>query len=784
VARLSISLFGSFVVRFDDQILTEFSYDKVRALLAYLTVEAERPSRRERLAGLLWPDLPEAKGASNLRTALYDLRNAIRDREVAPPFLSITHSTLQLNPDVPIWSDVAAFRAQVAVSETTTAPDLRDPEYEEILTRTAHLYTGDFLHGFDVDSGPFDDWVLMQREALQLQALDVLERLIVLYQGRADHERVLMWARRQIALEPWREQAHRHAMRALAALGQRAAAVAQYERCCLVLREKLGLEPEPETRALLVQIRKGSLDLAPGSAGTPPQGHADHVLRTSSTSGGQRTPGAEVEDPEEQAQEGLGQPGQAQQELGHQELAQPELGQQGSGSRFAGLVVHPPWSPDRVERTVRDAEDLRRQFATNFGDRAAFAAAQASRDIGRAAGRAGAEALSHLYAGVVLANTTGAGFRESLSHFSRALALAQSEDMPEMTTAVLRYLGIDLPGEGVEGDGSPLIQAVTLYRDLGHRVGESHMLGVLAAACLDHGDLSGAKRYGEEGVLLARELGDRREEGALCRVRGIAELLQGQYGESMRCLQKAMTCFREVEQPAGEAATLRVMGALFDHLGAYDRAEQVLSRSMDILPESGSPADIMEAWLYLALTSLHAGDDAGAVGGAGKALSLLSALGDGSQRSGYPRLRAAALTIRGRVLAHQRRYDDAARAYREAMAIRQRGRWPGLSAEPRAGLAELTLGDEGPHTALSEIEGLLPYLEAGNLTGALDPLHVYLICYRVLDAADDVRSRQVLLRAHQMLSARAASIEDEGLQRAYLESVAVNREIAAAAAAA
>jgi tetratricopeptide (TPR) repeat protein len=262
----------------------------------------------------------------------------------------------------------------------------------------------------------------------------------------------------------------------------------------------------------------------------------------------------------------------------------------------------------------------------------------------------------------------------------------------------------------------------------------------------------------------------------------VAALLQGQYGQSMRCLQKAMSCFREVEDPEGEAATLRAMGALLDHLGAYERAQRVLMRSMDTLPEGGSPASIMEGWVYLALVSLHTGDGAGAIGGAGKALSLLDALGDGSRRSTYPWLRSAALTVRGRALAQQGRYDVATRAYREALAVRQRGRWPGLSAEARAGLAELALLDGGPEAALLEVEGLMPSLESGNLTGALEPLHIYLVSYRVLAAARDPRSRQVLTRAHQMLLERAASIEDEGLQRAYLQTVAANREIATAAA--
>ena len=47
-----------FEVTMDDQPVTTFGYDKVRALLAYLAVASQRPHRRESLAGLLWPEQP------------------------------------------------------------------------------------------------------------------------------------------------------------------------------------------------------------------------------------------------------------------------------------------------------------------------------------------------------------------------------------------------------------------------------------------------------------------------------------------------------------------------------------------------------------------------------------------------------------------------------------------------------------------------------------------------------------------------------------------------------
>ena len=54
MARLEITLLGTFQVKLDGELLTGFRSDKSRALLAYLAVESTRPHRRDWLASLLW----------------------------------------------------------------------------------------------------------------------------------------------------------------------------------------------------------------------------------------------------------------------------------------------------------------------------------------------------------------------------------------------------------------------------------------------------------------------------------------------------------------------------------------------------------------------------------------------------------------------------------------------------------------------------------------------------------------------------------------------------------
>ena len=100
MACLRVRLLGPLQVTLDEVAATGFVSDKVRALLAYLALETGQPHRREKLAGLLWP---ERSARANLRPALSNLRQVVRDRKATPPLLYVSWQTVQLNPEGDAW---------------------------------------------------------------------------------------------------------------------------------------------------------------------------------------------------------------------------------------------------------------------------------------------------------------------------------------------------------------------------------------------------------------------------------------------------------------------------------------------------------------------------------------------------------------------------------------------------------------------------------------------------------------------------------------------------------
>ena len=273
MTHLSIRLLGPMQVTLDGQPVTRFETEKVRALLAYLAVEADRPHRRDFLAEMLWPERPKGAATANLRHTLASLRRAISetatqrkpDCQIAPPFLLANRQTIQFNGAGDAWVDVKAFAALLQGSQSPDQPPLA------ALEEAVGLYRGLFWEDASVtDSAALEEWLLLTREQFGRLVLDALHRLAEGYAKAGDYGRALRHAWRGVETEPCDEQAQRQVMRLLAITGQRSAALAQYEACRSILADELGVEPAAETTELSQRIRADDLEvLAPNRERQP-----------------------------------------------------------------------------------------------------------------------------------------------------------------------------------------------------------------------------------------------------------------------------------------------------------------------------------------------------------------------------------------------------------------------------------------------------------------------------------------------------------------------------------
>lgn len=262
---LKISLLGPLTATLDNQPIS-FRTDAQRVLLAYLAAHHGMPQRRDTLAGLLSPDRNDKDALTYLRNRLTRLRSALKDDAATPPWLTIDRKQITLRIGTDVIIDVTEFEQRLDAVEKHAHRQLAGcPNCMARLEEAVALVRGEFLAGLNFPSDVWEAWLLGQREHLQQRSMDALTWLRDTSMVHNQWDEVLALAQRQLILEPWHEAAHRAIMQAHHQLGDRTAAITQYEVCKQRLWDEIGVEPETETTALFEQLSANSL-LSPATS--------------------------------------------------------------------------------------------------------------------------------------------------------------------------------------------------------------------------------------------------------------------------------------------------------------------------------------------------------------------------------------------------------------------------------------------------------------------------------------------------------------------------------------
>lgn len=215
----------------------ELLWRKNLGLLLYLARSPQGARSREHLIGLLWADKPEAPARHSLNEAIRTLRAVLGDQQV-----NTSAGQIRLE----------AGAAQLDVDELERLASAGD------WAGAAALVGGPFCQGFGIaDASSFEDWLTAERTRWTQRGVEVLLRHGEDLERRGFATNALQAAERALDLEPTSEPAIRMVMRSLALQGERAAALARFERFRANLAERLGVEPDAETLALVERLKRG-----------------------------------------------------------------------------------------------------------------------------------------------------------------------------------------------------------------------------------------------------------------------------------------------------------------------------------------------------------------------------------------------------------------------------------------------------------------------------------------------------------------------------------------------
>lgn len=224
----------------------EFARQKTLLLLAYLALHPQEHPR-ERIASLFWKDSTAEAARLSLRVTINDLRKTLGE-----DILRGGRDSLQLNPDLNLWIDAREFQR---LSDSRATPE----DWQTALG----LYAGELLPHV------YEDWALEWRAEFEQACLEARLRLAQHQRGQGQYAAAIETARAALPPDPARESTHQLIILCYESLGDRDAALLQYESCNKVLRE-IGAEPSPELQAIHRRLQKvPAATHAPGNLPRP-----------------------------------------------------------------------------------------------------------------------------------------------------------------------------------------------------------------------------------------------------------------------------------------------------------------------------------------------------------------------------------------------------------------------------------------------------------------------------------------------------------------------------------
>ncbi|HPO04826.1 MAG TPA: BTAD domain-containing putative transcriptional regulator [Bacillota bacterium] len=240
-SMLSINMLGQVNISRNGVSITDKLSTKLMALVCLLVLNADREMNRERISAYLWPDSDEEAARYNLRYNLWMVKKLIPADANGQNFIITTKESCRINKNYLFQCDKMRI-------------DSFDPQGKrpvEELIQLKELFKGDFLEGFYLKNcGEFNEMILFERVVCQTKQIEIMKKLIDLYEELNRWEEELQVLHEMMAIEPYNENFAYRILNICKNTGNRAAAINYYKKFEGKLRRELNISPNNDLKLL------------------------------------------------------------------------------------------------------------------------------------------------------------------------------------------------------------------------------------------------------------------------------------------------------------------------------------------------------------------------------------------------------------------------------------------------------------------------------------------------------------------------------------------------------
>jgi DNA-binding SARP family transcriptional activator/TolB-like protein len=238
---------GAYITRGGEALGGAAGQRRLLALLAVLATSGEGGVSRDRLLGLLWPEVGADRARHALTQALYNARRALGCDDLFDAGSDIRINSGRLTSDVGEFSDAVARGDHAGAAAS---------------------YTGPFLDGlFVAGAAEFEQWVSTQRMRFAAEAASALDELATRAEACGGLASALDNRRRRVALDPLDSAAVVRLMSLLADCGDVAGALQQARVHEALLRQSLDVPLPPSVTELVTRLKASQTGVAPLTLG-------------------------------------------------------------------------------------------------------------------------------------------------------------------------------------------------------------------------------------------------------------------------------------------------------------------------------------------------------------------------------------------------------------------------------------------------------------------------------------------------------------------------------------
>lgn len=238
---LTVNMLGKCAILYDNECISDKLSSKLVALICLLVLNRNRNMSKEKLISYLWPDSDEEAAKSNLRFNLWNIKKTIPQNEEGEDFIISGKDFCRINEKYVFQCDKTELDS-CKVSQIEQIEDLLELK---------DLFQGDFLEGLYLrNCNEFNEMILFERVVCQNKQVEILEKLIGLYEARERYEEELQILNEVAAIEPYNETFAYQAVKIYGKMGNRTAAINYYKNFEIILRRNLNVSPNDELKLL------------------------------------------------------------------------------------------------------------------------------------------------------------------------------------------------------------------------------------------------------------------------------------------------------------------------------------------------------------------------------------------------------------------------------------------------------------------------------------------------------------------------------------------------------